>query len=325
MSPSSKNQTEGAKTAQYFAVSIHTYKQGDMIDHPLFFLYEGQYILFQEKGRRWVEEDSQKLENFGISELYTKFEDEGHWHEFMDAKMASLLDAPEMSIQEKARIIYMTSVSSANAVFQNPKSPQAAQRSVAFVRHCIEYLNQEPNSFYELFSTSAQNMAEHSHGLHVAAYSITLAKHLGHKDEKELRALGIGAVLHDIGKSKIDRALLEKPGKITNEERILLQKHTTYGLDIATLHSAFVPDLAKKIIYQHHERIDGSGYPMGIINIPLFSQIVGIVDVFDAMTSHRPYKAQTRSIDTLMEMLQMNKGGFDRNLLIAFIEMMKQK
>jgi putative nucleotidyltransferase with HDIG domain len=317
--------TMDAKARQYFAVPIHTYKEGDVIDQPLYFLYEGQYILFQEKGRRWVQDDSTKLENFGISELYTKFDHESQWHEFMDNKMQLLLDEPQMSVQEKARIVYMTSVSSANAVFQNPKSPEAAQRSVSFVKHCIDYLNQDSSAFYELFSTSAQNMAEHSHGLHVAAYSVTLAKHLGHKEEKDLLALGVGAVLHDIGKTKIDRALLEKPGKPTREEMELLKKHTTFGYEIANHHSVFVPDLARKIVWQHHERIDGSGYPKGLVNIPIFSQIVGIVDVFDAMTSHRPYKAQTRSVDTLMEMLQMNKGGFDRNLLIAFIEMMKQK
>src|SRR4051812_21223293 len=102
---SQEKMTQGDSKVTYYAVPTHTYKEGDVIDHPLYFIYEGQYIFFQERGRKWISEDSEKLLNFGITELYMKFESDSHWHEFMDQKMEKLLNEPNMSVQEKARLI----------------------------------------------------------------------------------------------------------------------------------------------------------------------------------------------------------------------------
>ncbi len=309
----------------YFPLPIHTYNEGDIIDQKLYFKYQGQFVFFQEKGQKWLSADSKRLKDFGLEDLYIRADSLNVWHEFMDSKMPKLLQEPKMSMADKGKIIYQTCVSTAEAVFNNPKSSETAQKSTSFLKHCIDFLSQDKSSFYELFKTSALTMSEHSHGLHVAAYAVTLGKKMGFTKEQELVTLGVGALLHDLGKTKISPELLDRKGPISDAEKEELKKHAKYGYEIVSQYGTAIPQLAKRIIVEHHERIDGSGYPKGLTGgqIHIFSQIVGVCDVFDSMTSHRPYKDKASPFDSVSEMLTLDQNKFDKNLLVAFIEMMK--
>src|SRR5690606_33431743 len=107
----------------------------------------------------------------------------------------------------------------------------------------------------------------------------------------QLRELAIGALLHDIGKVHLDKKILNKKGKLTAEEYKHIQQHSLYGFN--TLRSYYeIPILSSIIAYQHHERLDGSGYPQCLKGeeIHEYSRVVMVADVFDALTSNRPYR-----------------------------------
>ena len=127
------------------------------------------------------------------------------------------------------------------------------------------------------------------HSRRVCLYSIEIAKALGGL-EHQLRNIAMGAWLHDIGKLAISDGILLKPGPLTDEERRVMQQHVRIGYDMVR----GIPFLAEaaEIIFGHHERCDGSGYPRGIIgaNIPVGARIFALADTFDAMTSDRPYR-----------------------------------
>ncbi|MGE7094144.1 HD-GYP domain-containing protein [Lysinibacillus sp. NPDC048646] len=130
----------------------------------------------------------------------------------------------------------------------------------------------------------------YQHSFQVTLYSIAIAKELGHSAE-DLRLIGIGALLHDVGKLMVPKEILTKPGRLTHEEFEIMKMHTRYGFDLLrNLHSISL--LVAHCAFQHHERIDGSGYPRGLVDFEIhpFAKIIGVADVFDAVTTNRVYR-----------------------------------
>jgi len=151
-----------------------------------------------------------------------------------------------------------------------------------------------------------------------------------------LEALKLAATIHDIGKLAIPDIILSKPSKLTKEEFEIIKTHSVKGMEIISTafpntcslqDDLFAPELSaiiemtKKIIYQHHERIDGSGYPKGLKdqNIDLFSKIVSVADVFDAITSKRIYKTKQTSDLAVKEIVEDQFEKYDPLILEAFL------
>lgn len=158
----------------------------------------------------------------------------------------------------------------------------------------------------------------YQHSFHVSMYSIAIAKELGYSYEDQ-RLIGIGAILHDVGKLVIPIEILKKPGKLTNEEFEEMKKHTTYGFDLLrNLHSVSL--LVAHCAYQHHERIDGSGYPRSLkeAEIHPFAKIIGVADVFDAITSNRVYRGKMLPCEGIAVIESASGTGFDKRVVDAF-------
>ena len=132
----------------------------------------------------------------------------------------------------------------------------------------------------------------YQHSFQVTMYSIAIAKELGYSQE-DLRLIGIGAILHDIGKLSVPYTILSKPGRLTNEEFDEMKLHTRYGFDILR-NLRTISLLVAHCAFQHHERLDGSGYPRGLVDYEIhpFAKIIGVADVFDAVTSNRVYRSK---------------------------------
>lgn len=128
------------------------------------------------------------------------------------------------------------------------------------------------------------------HSVDVCIYSVITGRNLGLSKE-ELTELGIGAVLHDIGKCKIPLEILMKPGKLTEEEFHVMRLHSIHGHEIINNTSGLSKRIAN-IACQHHEKWDGTGYPLGLSNyqIDKFARIVTVADIYDALTADRVYK-----------------------------------
>jgi putative nucleotidyltransferase with HDIG domain len=127
------------------------------------------------------------------------------------------------------------------------------------------------------------------HSQRVAACALLIAKDLG-LDSRTLRALEIGSLLHDIGKAGIPHNVLMKPGRLNEEERAIMMMHPRLGLDLLSGLPGL--DLEAQVVYSHHERFDGSGYPDKLAGeaIPLTARIFSIADALDAITSDRCYR-----------------------------------
>ncbi|MDW7674650.1 MAG: HD-GYP domain-containing protein [Bacillota bacterium] len=159
-----------------------------------------------------------------------------------------------------------------------------------------------------------------NHSVSVAVLAILMGYNLGLTKE-ELAILGIGALLHDIGKSKVSDAILDKPGKLTEEEFSQVKVHTEIGYQLLTDSKKF-NQLVCNIAFQHHEKWNGSGYPRGLrgSEIHPFAQIVAIADVYDALTSDRIYRRRFLPCEALDLMASSGGQDFDPFLLQRFLE-----
>ncbi len=156
-----------------------------------------------------------------------------------------------------------------------------------------------------------------AHNYRVTVYSIRLAEAAG-LDDSQIQALIKGALLHDIGKLGIRDSVLLKPGRLDEAEFAIMKTHVEHGLDI-TGRAHWLAD-AREIVGAHHEKFGGGGYPGGLVgeSIPLSARIFAIADVFDALTSRRPYK-EPFSFDATMKIMKQGRGEhFDPHLLELF-------
>jgi HD-GYP domain-containing protein (c-di-GMP phosphodiesterase class II) len=142
--------------------------------------------------------------------------------------------------------------------------------------------------------------------------------------EADLRDLEIAAILHDIGKNGVPEAILRKPGKLTEEERRVVEKHSEYGWAILKAIPGF--RRVSLLVLHHHERMDGRGYPSKLkaSEIPVGSRIISVIDSFDAMVSDRAYR-KGMSADEAMRRLTASSGSqFDKWIVDAFCRIANQ-
>lgn len=163
------------------------------------------------------------------------------------------------------------------------------------------------------------NDSTYAHSLNVAIISRIIGKWL-HFSTEELDTLTLAGLLHDIGKTKIPDEVLNKDGKLTDEEFQMIRNHPKYGYDI--LKSQPLNSHIKKAALMHHERCDGSGYPMGLTmeEIDDYALIIAIADVYDAMTAARSYRAPLCPFEVIAEFEKDGLQKYKPKYILTFLE-----
>lgn len=156
------------------------------------------------------------------------------------------------------------------------------------------------------------------HSVAVCAMMIALARQLG-LDESQVRAAGEAGLLHDMGKALVPLEILNKPGKLTDEEFVIVRQHPALGHELLCRASGVDPAVLDVCLH-HHEKMDGTGYPMGLDgdSISLFAKMGAVCDVYDAITSNRPYKEGWDPAESMRKMGQWAEGHFDPVVFQAF-------
>jgi len=176
------------------------------------------------------------------------------------------------------------------------------------------------SDLYGLFTTlQAKDDYTYRHNLAVGALSSLLGSWLK-LDHQELMQLTTAALLHDVGKMLIPSEVLNKPGRLTEEEYAMMKNHTVHGYEILK-ETVGVNHRQALVALQHHERMDGSGYPFGLTQgkIDLFSRIVSVADIFHAMTSKRIYRNPSPFYEVLFQMERDTFGALDPRITKLFI------
>ena len=182
-----------------------------------------------------------------------------------------------------------------------------SKKDVALVQKVVEELLAElenaENILYTVVDLIGTDAYTYKHSVNVTVLAIIAARALGY-EKGDIKNIAMGALLHDIGKVRVESELILKPEKLTFEERKRVEKHPEYGFELLQAIEG-LPFSTKQIILLHHEKLDGSGYPYGLcgIEIPEYVRIVTVCDMYDAMTTDRVYRDKMpiyRALDILM-------------------------
>ncbi len=193
------------------------------------------------------------------------------------------------------------------------------------LRLAIKRVEQTQDEMMEMLGAAldARDDETAGHALRVTRYALEIAEAMGYSAQ-QLEELAEGSFLHDIGKIGIPDAILLKPGKLTPQERAVMQTHVEIGYDLVRRSAFMVP--AAEIVLTHHERYDGMGYPKGLKGeeIPLGGRIFAVADTLDAMTSDRPYRRALPFAVARAEISFESGRQFDPLVVQAFLALPEQ-
>jgi putative nucleotidyltransferase with HDIG domain len=159
------------------------------------------------------------------------------------------------------------------------------------------------------------------HSVDVATISMIVAKQQNLPDS-EIREIGIAGLLHDIGKTKVPLSILNKPSRLTDQEFAIMKQHSVFGYHMINERHEFSPAVSLGVL-QHHEKINGAGYPMGVNDSKIcpYARILSVADIYDALVTERPYKAPYSQRDAI-EMIMSMTLELDINAMKSFMESM---
>jgi putative nucleotidyltransferase with HDIG domain len=195
-----------------------------------------------------------------------------------------------------------------------------AQRIDTAVRSVHESLDRNPGALLSLVRIKRADEYTYMHSVAVSALMAQLAKTLGMDDAAQHQAATAG-LLHDIGKVGVPNEILNKPGRLTEDEFTAVRNHPRNGYELLARGGEF-DDVALDVCLHHHERIDGRGYPDRLKGdeITLFAKMGAICDIYDAISSNRPYKSAWTPFESLRQMASWGKGHLDHEIFRAFVQ-----
>lgn len=293
-------------------VEFGIYLQGDLRLTPLVEAMEGEPGIIPK----------------GISDaagdVVIRNEDIPLYHRYMDA----LLDGggevvPAPAEREKIRAVVIKEKSKAiiKDLIEDPRSGENIKKAVGLATQLADCIVSSREIIHELISLNSYDLYTYTHSVNVAVLSVAIGVTHG-LGRDDAGSLGVGALLHDIGKGGIPTEILNKPGKLSPPEYEIVKGHVVEGAKILQAHEA-IPRTASEVVLQHHERLSGRGYPYGLSgsSLNLFGRIAAIADCYDAMTTRRPYQRAFTPYESLLQITK-EADNYDREVLETFIRML---
>ena len=309
--------------SEYTSISGDALLEGTEVEFDLFLRSDAgdssNIVLYCRSGEDLSTERREELLSKHADRLCISTEDVDKYIEYQEKNLKTILRDENKSTKEKSGIVYQVATKVVADLLENPKSGKNMERISEWVTNTVGHIVEDENTFSSLLGVSSHTYQIYTHCVNTSVLGLLFGKHLSFKED-ELARIGSGMLLHDIGKLAIPLNVVNKPGHLTGEELTAMKKHPKAGLEILE-HRSSVNVLSLKIVIQHHENFDGSGYPYGIKgeDIHLFARIARIIDVYDAMTSERTYAEAMRPFAVLAEMKNNMPGCFDEKLLKEFI------
>ncbi len=194
-----------------------------------------------------------------------------------------------------------------------------AEQCLPLVEEVANSVARNPSALISLARLKTKDDYTYMHSVAVCALMVSLSRQMG-LDEAATREAGLAGLLHDVGKMAMPMDVLNKPGALTDDEFAIMRGHPTRGYEML-LEGTAVPESALDVALHHHEKMDGTGYPSKLAgeNITLLSRMGAVCDVYDAITSNRPYKTAWDPASSLARMAQW-KGHFDPLVFQAFVK-----
>jgi HD-GYP domain-containing protein (c-di-GMP phosphodiesterase class II) len=224
-----------------------------------------------------------------------------------------------MAPKRKAEVFHASAIGLTRDVLTDPKSRHTLETASELVRGSAQLLLEGRPGFHAFLRMVGKDSNFYAHSINVCTYGIALARAAGLPFDR-LAELGIGLLLHDLGMVGVPEEVVNKRGALTDQEWEVIRGHPERGLGIYN-ETGGASDVARAVILTHHERMDGTGYPRGLRgpSIPLVGRIASTVNIFDALTTTRPYRPALSTYAALTCMKQELRSAIDQDLLDHFI------
>lgn len=257
--------------------------------------------------------------------LMIRKEDVNAYRSFVEQLMNTSMGGEKTEIEavrKKANVLREMTKIVVQDVLDDPRSGEKIKNVSDSVQGLVGFILDNETSYYSLMRISSHDFYTYIHSLNVCTLGVGLGSAIGLPQKPDLEQLGLGAMLHDVGKSQVDSQLINKPGRLTEEEFAQMRNHVMLGVDLLKNHHK-LPARVLEPVAQHHEKLSGNGYPLGIKGEQLtqFGRISSIVDIYDALTTKRSYKAAFSPFEAL-SFLSKTEADYDKGLLRAFVMML---
>ena len=264
---------------------------------------EGKYVLLCAKEYGIPKEKLQRFKQSNI-QIYIREKEYGVFTKYLRQKSEMMYSSAEIIVEE---------------LFKNPESSELITGTKEIAHTILGDILHDDATFLSMARVLSYDYYTYSHSVNVCLYAIAIGKKLSLSDS-ELSELAHGAILHDIGKSKISDKILNKEGPLDESEFTTMKTHTTLGESILVKLGEKSQIILDSVAY-HHEKLDGGGYPKGLKDgeIPYYAQIIAVADVFDALTTKRSYKDALGSFAALRVMRDKMEGHLAQKPLNALI------
>ena len=300
---------------------------GSWMDHPF---WRGAFLLGNPKDLKtilstgihevWIDTDKGMDVDNGATEEMVAAEVE---ITLMQANTASKV-VPRVDLaQEAVRAARVCSQArqAVTSMFQEARMGKALQAEAALpiVDEISSSVMRNPDALISLARLKDKDYYTYMHSVAVCALMVSLARQLM-LDDMQVRQAGLAGLLHDIGKMTVPLEILNKPGKLTKTEFDVMKGHPAKGHKML-LEGSGIDDVALDVCLHHHERLAGNGYPEGLADeqISMYAKMGAVCDVYDAITSDRPYKSGWEPADAIRKMAEWSKGHFDQRIFEAFV------
>lgn len=261
------------------------------------------------------------LSRLGVAGIYIREGEEDP--EDIDVAPETLEKIEKLKVADKAKVSLSESVKQRVAegvqyLYSNTASENFTEATNNIANDLMKAITDNNAIAVDISALKTSDEYTFKHSVDVATMSMIIAKKHG-LPEKEVYDIGISGLLHDVGKSKIPHDVLNKPGRLSDIEFALMKQHTLFGYAILKDKEEISPAIAMGVL-QHHEKIDGKGYPLGISEekISPYAKFLSVADIYDALVTERPYKSAFSQRDAI-EMIMSMTGELDINVMRSFL------
>ena len=308
----------------FFPVALAMLEMGSVIPCEIWLRHEEgrDPVLYRGRDLPFTAVHRQRLTDSGVETVYVPFGDAERWAVYMESRLHGRVMDEAAPVEARADLLITTSRSIMKDVLADPSRPETVQRIGALADTICDFMR-TPSAVAATVRLMEHDYYTYTHCVHVAVYSVALARAAGIDAPDVLAGIGRGGLMHDCGKCKLPAALINKPGRFTPDEFELMRQHPSFGLQILK-ETAWPEGLVHDVVHCHHERIDGSGYPRGLVGrtIPEAARIAAICDAFDAMTTDRAYQRARRGQQALRIIHVEERDHYDQRLAEKFIRML---
>lgn len=290
-------------------------------DFDLYIDVAGMLSLYAKAPYKWSKSELSRLLDQGHTKFYYFSPDREKVEAYEETHKIREIDRTS---EPAIRIVNLAEAAAelTRVLYEYPLTASAVAKGQEIASAMVDLMEEDRSCVSALGNLANHDYYTYYHSARVAAYAVAVAVHLEQKDKLALNELAIGCLLHDVGKSKIDLGILNKPGAFNEQEWNLMRQHPEFGAEL--IEESMLSAVPRSIVTHHHERFDGTGYPHNLAERELFEEvkIAAFADVFDALTTNRPYQVSRTRFEALELIKAKMLGNLHYDSFRAMVEIL---